>query len=184
MTSESSRKLEPVVGYVFSLVHRVHRVHRLATTATPRSSAPYHKVRFLWVLACNVHTFPKPWGTLVTCFCGAANPGCSPFSRLFRQYTHLFPPRQTFPTGIVCRSIEIGMSRSASFQRVRKSWWAVFALVLSPDKASDLPSCKCLAAYTQSVSPAAQGAVSPMVLPEKARKQLQQRPRFGRIGRR
>jgi hypothetical protein len=38
------------------------------------------------------------------------------------------------------------------------------------------------AAAAESVSPGAQGATSPMVLPENARKQLQQRLRFGRPG--
>jgi probable HAF family extracellular repeat protein len=38
------------------------------------------------------------------------------------------------------------------------------------------------ATAAESLSPAAQGATSPMVLPENARKQLQQRLRFGRLG--
>jgi probable HAF family extracellular repeat protein len=37
-------------------------------------------------------------------------------------------------------------------------------------------------AAAESLSPAAQAAASPMVLPENARKQLQQRLRFGRAG--
>ena len=34
------------------------------------------------------------------------------------------------------------MSESASFQSARKAWYALFALVLSPDKVYALPSCR------------------------------------------
>jgi hypothetical protein len=40
----------------------------------------------------------------------------------------------------------IGISGSASFQRVRKAPYAAFALALSPDKANTLPSCRCASA--------------------------------------
>ena len=37
---------------------------------------------------------------------------------------------------------KMGMPLSASFQSVRKSSYAVFALILSPDKVDARPSCK------------------------------------------
>src|SRR5215467_11601533 len=43
-------------------------------------------------------------------------------------------------------SFRMGMSGSASFQRARKSWYAVFALVVSSCMAYALPSCRCASA--------------------------------------
>src|SRR4051812_17737863 len=39
--------------------------------------------------------------------------------------------------------LRIGMLGSASFQNVRNSSYALFALALSPDEVYALPSCKC-----------------------------------------
>jgi hypothetical protein len=47
----------------------------------------------------------------------------------------------------------IGMSGSASFHSVRKASYALFALILSPDKAYALPSCKCASAPMGSAVP-------------------------------
>jgi hypothetical protein len=46
----------------------------------------------------------------------------------------------------VLACLRIGMLGSVSFQRVRKSWYAVFDLIVSPDKASARPNCKCASA--------------------------------------
>lgn len=64
----------------------------------------------------------------------------APYLRLLIQLSH----RSLAYSALAC--LRIGMSRSASFQSVRKRSYALFALALSPDKVYALPSCKCASA--------------------------------------
>ena len=60
--------------------------------------------------------------------------------RVWRR-SEISPQSSLAYSALAC--FRMGMPGSASFQSVRKSSYAIFALSLSPDRAKVLPNCKC-----------------------------------------